>query len=490
MRPPLAALSSVAACCVGLLAGCANLAPVFERPVAPVADRWTQAGPPAPGAAAFAAPADIDWREFIADARLRRVVEISLHGNRALRMAVLDIERSRALYRIERVAALPEVGALAAASAQRSPDATSANGQGSSITQYRVELGLSRYEIDFFGRIRNLGDAALENFFAAEENRRSAQISLVAEVCGAWLTLAADTDRLQLARDTLTSQGASHDLTRRMHGLGGISGLVLAQSRTTVEAARLEVARLSTQVALDRHALEWLAGSPLDEALLPRPAPAGTAGPARTAASLQVDVPPGLHSALLQRRPDVLAAEHLLRAANADIGAARAAFFPSISLTGTAGTQSRSLSSLFSAGSLGWSFVPQVDLPIFDAGRRQANLQLSKAQQAIEVARYEGALQIAFREVADALAERDLLAERLSAQQSLTEAAARVHALSVASFRNGASSHLEVLDAQRSLYAVQQSTITLRLAEQVNRISLYRALGGGWSERDAADPAP
>ncbi len=321
-----------------------------------------------------------------------------------------------------------------------------------------------------------------------QENRRALQISLVAEVCSAWRVLAADGDHLQLAHDTLASQRSSHELTRRTDALGGTSAKVPAQAQTTVDAARIEVARLSTQVALDRHALDLLAGAALDPALLPGPGATSSGAAADGAASLLVDVPAGLPSEPLQRRPDVLAAEHLLRAANADIGAARAALFPGISLTGSAGTQSRSLAGLFSAGGLTWGFVPQIDLPIFDSGRRQAKLQVSQAQQAIEVARYGAALQIAFREVADALSKRELLADRLAAQASLIDATARVHALSTTLFKNGASSYFEVLDAQRSLYAAQQDSITLRYADKINRIALYRALGGGWSERDVADP--
>jgi multidrug efflux system outer membrane protein len=480
---PGAATALCAVLGLALLTGCANLAPDFERPPAPVPSSWTRT---ASATTDIMAAADIDWRAFILDERLRQVVQMSLQNNRDLRVAVLNIERSRALHRIERSAALPELGAQASRSQQRSPSSASAGGQGSTSTLYSVELGLSRYEIDFFGRIRNLGDAALETFFAVQENRRALQISLVADVCSAWLVLAADRAHFQLARDTLASQQASHELTRRTHDLGGTSGLVLAQAQTTVDAARIEVARLSTQVTLDRHALDLLVGAALADALLPGPGTTGSAADADRAASLLVEVPAGLPSELLQRRPDVLAAEHLLRAANADIGAARAALFPSISLTGAAGTQSRSLAGLFSAGSLAWNFVPQIDLPIFDSGRRQANLHVSEAQQAIEVARYEAALQVAFREVADALGEREWLAERLAAQTSLTQATARVHALSTASFRNGAVSYLDVLDAQRSLYAAQQNSITLRLVEQINRIALYRALGGGWSDADAA----
>ncbi|HEX2011081.1 MAG TPA: efflux transporter outer membrane subunit, partial [Roseateles sp.] len=265
----------------------------------------------------------------------------------------------------------------------------------------------------------------------------------------------------------------SYELTRQARALGGASELTLAQAQTTVDSARVDLARYTSQLAQDRNALELLVGAPLLAELLP-----GEDGLAAGASQL-VEVPAGLPSETLQRRPDVRAAEHQLRAAEADVGAARAALFPSITLTAAAGSQSSSLSGLFDGGTGNWSFAPRIDLPIFDTGRRRANVQLSEADQAIAVAGYEKTLQTAFREVADALAVRATLAEQLAAQQSLTDATARRYELSQALHQNGASSYLELLDAQRSLYAVRQALITLRLSEQLNRITLYRALGGG-----------
>ena len=467
LSTPLTAL--VVAC----LTGCASLAPNLVLPTAPVAATWPAGG--AAMAADSAAPADIEWRAFVTDARLRGTLELALLNNRDLRVAVLNIERARAQYRITRSAALPEIGATAAASRQRSPaTAGGVAGGGSSSnssTQYGIELGLAAYELDFFGRVRSLSESAMQSFFAVEENRRSTQIGLVAEVASAWLTLAADSQRLELARSTLTSSRASYELTRRTQALGGASGLALAQAQTTVDAARVEVARYASQTVRDRNALELLVGAPLADPLLP--------ATLMEDASLLVEVPAGLPAEVLQRRPDVLAAERLLRAANADIGAARAALFPSITLTAAAGTQSSSLGDLFSPGSGAWSFAPRIDLAIFDGGRRRANVQLTEAQQAIEVANYEKTLQVAFREVADALAERSTLAEQLDAQRSLTEATQRSYTLSDALFKNGASSYLAVLDAQRQLYAARQASISLRLSEQANRITLYRVLGGG-----------
>ncbi len=429
------------------------------------------------------APADLEWQRFITDDRLRRVIQASLENNRDLRAAASRIEQARALYRIEQSALLPEVAGTASATRSRTPS----SGGGATASQYRVELGISGFELDFFGRVRNLGEAALQNFFEVRENQRSIRISLVAEVAGAWLALAADGERLRLARGTLQSQRASYELTRRTRELGGASGLALAQAQTTVDAARVEVARYTSLVAQDRNALELLVGASVADDWLPDSAAATGAAsepmaiepPAASAATLLVDVPSGLPSEVLLRRPDVVAAEHRLRAAEADIGAARAAFFPRISLTAAAGTQSGSLSSLFSGGSRAWRFMPQLDLPIFDAGARRANLGASRAQRDIEVATYEKTVQAAFREVADALALRATLAEQLDAQRSVVQATQRAFQLSEALFKNGASSYLDVLDAQRAWYAARQSAISLRLSEQLNRVTLYKALGGG-----------
>ncbi|MES2716842.1 MAG: efflux transporter outer membrane subunit [Pseudomonadota bacterium] len=458
MRRPLLLTTMAAA---ALLAGCANLAPSFERPAPTLRSDWA-----APTSATATAPADIPWRDFITDDRLRQAIQAALANNRDLRVAVLNVERARALYRIEAAAGQPQLEAAAGATRQRT-----AGSAGSTSTQLQVQLGLASYEIDLFNRLGNLSDAALASYFAVEENRHAAQISLVAELAQAWLTLAADQARLQLAQDTLASQQASYDLTRRSQALGGASGLTVLQAQTTVDAARGEVARYRAQLALDQNALELLVGQPLETGWLP------AAGGA-VQASLLPALPAGLPSELLQRRPDVRAAEQTLRAANADIGAARAALYPRIQLTAAAGTQSSSLAGLFGAGSAAWSIAPRISLPIFDGGAARANVQLSEAQQAITVAQYEKTLQTAFREVADALAVRGNLGEQLAAQQSLTEASARALALSEAVFRNGASSYLEVLDAQRALYAAQQALITLRVAEQANRVTLYRVLGG------------
>ena len=445
------------------LSGCINLAPDYQRPEAAVAEQWN-----APEGQQ--ADAQIDWQSFFVDARLRDTVKLALDNNRDLRIAALDIEKARAQYRITRADLFPSLSATANGSRARSVGTTTS---GTSVSsQYSVELGFTSYELDLFGRLGNLKDAALESYLATEENRRSTQISLVAEVASAWLTLAADKQLLALAQSTYTSQQKTYELVRQSHGLGGESGLSLAQAQSTVESARADVASYASQVEQDLNALNLLAGTTVPDNLLP--------GDERMAAAQLVSVPAGLPSSLLQRRPDVLAAEHTLKGSNADIGAARAAFFPSVSLTAAAGSASTDLSGLFTGASQAWSFAPSVSLPIFNAGSNRANLDAAKVENEIQLATYQKTIQTAFREVADALAVRRHIDEQLDAQQSLTDATQRSYDLSQALYKQGSESFLEVLDAQRSLYSAQQSLISLNLSEQNNRVTLYKVLGGGW----------
>lgn len=460
------------------LGGCANLAPDYQRPQAPVADQWPAQAESTSGNAS----AEIDWRSFFIDARLEQVVERALANNRDLRVAALNIEKARAQYRIQRAEQFPSVAASVSGTRSRTPASLNGGEAASTGSQYSAELGFSSYELDFFGRLKNLSESALEDYLALEDTHRSTQISLVAEVANAWLTLAADKALLQLAEDTLKSQQASYELTRRSHDLGNSSGVALAQAQSTVESAREDVAEYTSQVRQDINALTLLVGDSVPDTLLPAILDA-------EAAQL-VEIPAGLPSSLLQRRPDVLAAEHDLKAANADIGAARAALFPSITLTGAAGTSSADLSGLFKSGSGAWSFAPSISVPIFNAGSLRASLESAKTEKAIQLATYEKTVQSAFREVADALAVRSTLQDRLNAQRALVEATERSYRLSDALYRNGANSYLEVLDAQRSLYSARQGLISLELSEQANRLTLYKVLGGGAStERQAGNVA-
>ncbi|AVO59537.1 efflux transporter outer membrane subunit [Pseudomonas chlororaphis] len=453
---------------LALLGGCINLAPEYQRPEAPVAEQWLPGSQPGKGEAA----ADIHWQQFFTDSRLARLQTLALANNRDLRLASLNIEKAQAQYRIQRAALFPAIDAGVSGTHARTPASSSSSGVASTSHDYSAQLGLSSYELDVFGRLRNLKDEALEAYLSLAETRRSTQISLVAEVATAWLTLAADNELLRLAQETLRSQQATYELTQRSHALGGSSGLALAQAQTTVESARGDVAVYASQILQDRNALRLLVGSEIPDELLP--------GASLQSAALLVRVPDELPSSLLQRRPDVLAAEHTLKSANIDIGAARAAFFPSISLTANAGSASSALSGLFKAGSGAWTFAPSISLPLFDAGSNRATLDAAKVEREIQVQTYQQTVQSAFKEVADALAERSTLDERLDAQQALTDASRKSFELADALYRGGSQSYLEALDAQRSLYSAQQDLISLRLAEQSNRVTLYKVLGGGW----------
>ena len=440
------------------LSGCINLAPDYQQPEAPVPTEWQAT---ANGEVA----ADIQWQQFFTDSRLAQLQTLALANNRDLRLASLNIEKAQAQYRIQRAAAFPTINAGVSGTHAR----TASTG---TTHDYSAQLGLSSYEVDVFGRVQNLQDEALEAYLALNETKRSTQISLVAEVGTAWLTLAADNEHLQLAEDTLASQQATFELTQRSHALGGSAALAVAQAQTTVESARVDVAEYQSQILQDRNALRLLVGSDIPDALLP--------GTRLQSAAALVQVPAELPSSLLQRRPDVLAAEHSLKSANIDIGAARAAFFPSISLTANAGSASSALSGLFKAGSGAWTFAPSISLPIFDAGSNRATLDAAKVEKEIQVQTYQQTLQTAFKEVADALAVRSTLDQRLAAQQALTDASQKSFELSDALYRGGSQSYLEALDSQRSLYSAQQDLITLRLAEQSNRVTLYKVMGGGW----------
>ena len=450
-----------------LLAGCANLAPIYERPASPVPAAYPGATPDSTAAA------QADWQEFFSDARLRELIDLALKNNRDLRVAVLNIEQARAQYRIQDAQTLPTLNAAGSGTAARTPGSLSGTGATVISHQYSANLGVSAYELDLFGRVRNLSKQALEQFLATEQARRATQISLVAEVATAYLTWAADLERLALARDTLRSQSQSYQLTQTRFELGVASALTLRQLQTSVESARVDVARYTGQVAQDRNALALLLGTPVPDRLTPEALD-------ETLNALP-ELPAGVPSELMLRRPDLLQSEHQLKAATASIGAARAAFYPRISLTATAGSSSAALSSLFKAGSGSWSFIPQISLPIFDGGTNQANLDSAVAGRDIAVAQYEKAIQTAFREVADALAQRSAVGDQLQAQNALVQANGEVFQLSQARFDRGVDSYLDVLDAQRSWYSARQTLIATRLARLTNGVTLYKALGGGWT---------
>jgi len=448
-----------------LIGGC-SLIPDYLRPAAPVPEVF----PDAPKAAAEAPAADtIAWRDHFADAHLREVIALALANNRDLRVAALNIEKARAQYGIQRADLYPAIGANAGQTAQRLPDGS---GGGDVSRTYSATVGFSVYELDFFGRIRSLNAQALELYFGTEEARRSAQISLVAEVASIWMTLAYDRERLALARNTYESRLKSHDLIRRSSEAGAVSALDVHQSQQLLQSARADVARFSSFVAQDENALALVVGAPVPADLLP--------DTLTDTVSAVAELPAGVPSEVLTRRPDVLQAERSLRAANASIGAARAAFFPSISLTAAAGTASSTLDGLFGGGSGTWNFIPLIRIPIFEAGRLQASLDVAEVQRDINVAFYEKTIQTAFREVADALADRATLAERLDARRQQVEATQAAFRLAEARYKGGVDSFLGLLDAQRSLYLAEQELIFVRLADATNRVALYKVLGGGW----------
>lgn len=454
---------------VTVTAGCSFI-PEYFRPEAPVPAVFPNS---APNTGVDATPLDqINWRDYFADNQLREIIAMALAKNRDLRIAALNIDKARALYQVQRADLVPRVGITGSETAQRLPGDLSASGQATTTHQYSATVGFSAFELDFFGRIRSLNAQALEQYLATEEARRSAHISLVAEVANAWLTLAADRERLTLAQNTLETRQKSYELIRRSLEVGIGSALDLRQAETLLESARADVSRNTTLVAQDENALNLIVGDPVPKDLLP--------GKMSDRVSTIADIPAGIASEVLTRRPDILQSERALRAANASIGAARAAFFPSITLTAGVGTASSSLNGLFGGGSGTWSFVPQIRLPIFEAGRLDANLQATKVQREISVAQYEKSIQIAFREVADALAAHATLAEQLDARRKLLAATADSFRLSEARYKNGIDSYLGLLDAQRALYAAELDLINTRFSESSNRVALYKALGGGW----------
>lgn len=466
----LVALAAVALCG----SGCATLDPPLPQAAPAVPSAWPAAASLQQGSAdAPQAVHDIGWRDFFTDPKLVAILSGALENNRDLRIAALNIDRTRAQYRIEQSQRWPAVGV--SASGQRSGG--SAAGENRSV--YQVAAGLSAFELDLFGRLHSLSAAAFQQVLAQEQARRAIQQSLVAEIANTYILLAADLESQQVAQRTFEAQQSSYDLVVKRYELGAVSAVDVSQARTTVETARADVARFAGLVAQDTHALDLLAGAPVARTLLPRAFDIAVSG----IAPLPADLP----SRVLLRRPDIAQAEYQLRSANANIGAARAAFFPSVSLTGSIGSTSSELPDLFGSGTRSWSFIPQLNVPIFQGGRLRAGLAAATADRDIALAQYEQAIQAGFRDVADALVLTRTLADRRQAQLALLEAAQQTFDLSQARYDSGRDSSLNVLDAQRSLYTAQQGAIAAQLAEQGNRLTLYRVLGGGWEERPGQD---
>jgi outer membrane protein, multidrug efflux system len=485
---------------VATLSAC-TLAPHYQRPESPVPDRWPADGASQTAAISIAPSSDttaasgvsvdqIGWREFFADPRLQRLIEIALDYNRNLRVAVLSVAASEAQFRIQRGNLFPAISATGSGLVEKLPDngatpfGTFPNSSGSTVTQngiagstlryYSAGIGFTNYELDLFGRERSLTTEAFEQYLAQRETRRSTQISLVGEVATDYFAVRADQELLRLTKETLRSETESYELTKAMYDHDSTSLLSLRQAESVVDAARTNLAQYERQLAQDTHALRLVLGQeiPVD---LP-------SGKNIDDEGQLAELPEGLPSDLLTHRPDIMAAEHDLRAANANIGAARAAFLPSIQLTASGGTASNGLGDLFSKGTGTWSFTPNISLPIFTAGRNRANLDLAHIEKNIEVTRYELSIQTAFREVSDALNARGTYRDQRWSQEALVAADADVYSLAEVRFRSGLDSYLTTLDAQRSLYSAQQQLVVLRQAELANQVTLYKALGGGWNQ--------
>ena len=451
--------------------GC-TMAPKYARPPAPIPAEWPSGS--AYGQAGTAqAPlaADLDWREFFTDEKLRQVIGLALTNNRDLRVATLNVERARALYHIRRAELFPTVNAAGTYNKERVPPGVMGFDKPLKLESYNANLGVASWELDFFGRIRSLKDRALEEYLGSEQARRSAHILVISSVADAYLALAADRESLGLSETTLKAQQAAYELVKRRYQLGLVSELDLFRAQTPLDVARRDVALYSQQVARDENALNLLVGFSTAPEWSEAPAELSGVTPPK-------EISAGISSEVLLRRPDVLEAEHQLKAVNADIGAARAAFFPRISLTSAIGTGSTELSGLFAPGSQAWNYGAQIVMPIFDA-RTWSGLKATKVQREIAVAQYERSIQSAFRDVADALAVRGTIDRQVAAQQSLVNASSETYRLALSRFDKGIDSYLGVLDAQRSLFASQQVLVFLRLQQLSSQVSLYAVLGGG-----------
>ncbi|WP_245587321.1 efflux transporter outer membrane subunit [Comamonas composti] len=470
LRPPAMACALLA-----LSLSACNLAPVLPQPSAgmptAVDGEGVQASPIFASEQSLEQANALNW---VKSPRLAEVIALALSHNRDLRVAVANMEKARAQYGITSAAQLPTVNAQAQGSRSRSAADLSSNGQAAISEQYTAQLGFASFELDLWGRLRNLSEAGLQQFLQSQANQRNVQIGLIADTATAWLNLAANLDRLQLAQDTLTTREQSVDLTSQMFKLGAATGLAVAQSLALRDASQGEVFLYEAEVQRSRNALQLLTGGPVPEDLLPdqdATAKGQALGPISP-------VPPDISSGVLLQRPDILAAEHNLRAMNASIGAARANLFPTISLTASVGSGSRELDQLFAGGNRTWSFIPLIKLPIFDGGANRAGVEVAQANQQIALAQYEKTVQTAFRETADALLDQKQWALRHATQKSQVQASQKVLDLSQALFTAGSDNYLSVLDAQRSLYTAQQTLISLRLSEQLNRVTLWKVLGG------------
>lgn len=469
-----AAAATLVALAVTPLAGC-SLIPDYHRPAPDLPAVWNAGAAAGQTASATAISPTIpqDWRQVVADAPMARLIDLALTSNRDLRVAVLQIEKARAQHAIARADLFPHIDASGGANMGRTSAPLSSTGDAYTSHTYSVGVGFSSFELDLFGRVRSLKEQALEQYLSTDAAARSVQLTLVAEVGQAYLTLAADREKLDLAREILETERASFAVVKNRYDNGIAGELDVAQAQTTVDTARVSVAAAEATVTADENTLALLVGAPLAPDMIP----------ARTLADVAplADLPVGLPSEVLARRPDVVAAEHTLKAANANIGAARAEYFPRIGLTASYGNASTEMNDLFRAGSRTWSFVPQATLPIFHAGAIRAGVESAEAERDIQVAQYEKTVQTAFKEVSDALAQGTSLATQAEAQASLVRATGKAYALSTQRYERGVDDYLVKLDAQRSHASARQNLVSVLLSRQTNRLTLFKALGGGWN---------
>ncbi|WP_392344633.1 efflux transporter outer membrane subunit [Pseudoalteromonas prydzensis] len=455
---------SLATLSVLVLSAC-QMAPVLEDIQLPVPDSYAVQGEQGN-------IADLNWQQFFANEKLQRLIELTLQHNKDIKLAALNVQQVRALYQIEDSALYPAIDFSASGNRQRVPADLSSTGNAQITQSYSATVGMTAYELDLWGKIRNQSDQALQTLYASEQAQTSVKISLISELVNAWLNYAADKEQLALAMETLESQQQSLTLTEKTYALGAASKLTLAQIQSTVATAKVDIANYQRLLKRDKNALDLLVGQSVTTQLLP-------------VESLDEvlnfpTVPVGLPSELLEQRPDIKAAEFKLLAANANIGVAKAAFFPSISLTANAGSASSELDNLFSGGTGTWSFIPSINLPIFNMGRNQANLDVAQTQQQIALTTYEQTIQQAFKEVSDALVDRQGYMEQLKALEELYSSNQTSFKLSEARFDKGADSYLQVLDAQRNWVSAGQQLIRGKQAYIASQINLYKAVGGGW----------
>ena len=505
-----------------LLTGC-TLAPPYKQPALPTAPVYPDNAAPraAGGTPVLARSADaIGWRDFFIDPRLQRLIEIALRQNRDLRTAVLDVAQAQAEYRVQRADLFPAISATGAASYEGLPDsgligsgatgatstgassATATAGTGTSTSTslgasstavpggsrggtfryFTAGVGFSSYELDLFGRLRSLTRQAFEAYLAQGENRRAVQLTVVSQVATDYIAVLADESLVKVTNDTLRTQRDTERLTRAEFEHGATTLLTLRQVQTSVASAEAALAQYRRQAAQDENALVLVLGQPLP-ADLPPGNPLGSQ-------TLLADLPAGLPSDLLTRRPDIMQAEHTLIGAYADIGAARAAFFPQITLTASDGVESLKLNQLFTGGATTWSFSPQITVPIFTWGQNRANLDLTKIRRDLDVVSYEQTIQTAFQEVSNALVARSTYLEQARADQAQVDESADYFRLATMRFQAGVDTYLTALDAQRTLFSAQQALLAAREAQLQNLVTLYRALGGGWNEHDVSPPPP